>query len=428
MSATSISNIDKIFIFVHDGVFHATSGAGNSNKRFIEVLTKIYPTTTKFICPIYADVKGNSYNKVFYERMHKLITNSNGVVIPISNSTGGEHIFGDITNWKEVERNCFKTINQHCNEKDRVLVISFDTAFAGLLSKLGTYSNIAHVHIPRSTGLIQNKDDLVRIKFENRMFKYVNKHKNSYIGCTSPFMKHHLEQEYGVRKEKLLDITNGVLLDRVNKKLDQNYVLETEKKIGIPEKTKYVMAYGRAEEYKGYHILLQALSLIELKNRPFFFIIAVEYLPNSDYVIYLKQIIENLKLKGYLSTLFDATLPGILQQSPNLLAVVVPSLEEPFGLIPIENMAIPYGKAPVIAADTGGLKKQIVHKKTGFLFERNNPTDLAKQIVEVRALSDNAKQIMKKEGYSFVKSNYNYEKNIRNFLVNLGKRWQKANE
>ena len=417
-----ISNLDKFFIFVHDGIFYATSGAGNSNACFIKTLAKLYPEIPKTICPIEASKKGASYNKQHYEKMQNLIKESNGEIIPVSNGTNGEHIFGDITNWSIVDENCLNIIKKCSIKGELTVVISFDTAFAGLISKLCNYPNITHIHIPRSTGLIQNKNNLLRSKFEKKMYTHVNNCENSYIGCTSPYMKQHLGKAYGVRKDQLLDITNGVLLDKPNRKLDHKEILVIEKGVGIPRGAKYVLAYGRAERYKGYHILLKALSSMEPKKRPLFFIIAVEYTPDSDYVVYLKKLIKQLKLKGVLTTKFDATLPSILQQSPNLLAVVVPSLKEPFGLIPIENLANAHSKAPIIAARTGGLRKQIIHGRTGFLYKKTSPTDLAKQIKKVMTLSDRRKEVMSKAGFDYVKANYNYEQNIKSFFRELEKR------
>jgi glycosyltransferase involved in cell wall biosynthesis len=71
--------------------------------------------------------------------------------------------------------------------------------------------------------------------------------------------------------------------------------------------------------------------------------------------------------------------------------VVVPSIWEASGIVPIEAMAS--GK-PVIVTRVGGLQSRIVDGKTGFLVRENDPGELSEKIV--RSLKDD--KLLKKMG------------------------------
>ena len=58
-------------------------------------------------------------------------------------------------------------------------------------------------------------------------------------------------------------------------------------------------------------------------------------------------------------------------------AVVFPSVNEPFGQVPVEAMAC---GTPVIASDSGGPRETILEGKTGYHFRTNDAASLAERI------------------------------------------------
>ncbi len=59
---------------------------------------------------------------------------------------------------------------------------------------------------------------------------------------------------------------------------------------------------------------------------------------------------------------------------------VVPSIEEPLGLVALESLA---AGTPVVAADTGGLPEIVQHQKSGLVVPPKNPEALADAIIEL---------------------------------------------
>ena len=75
-------------------------------------------------------------------------------------------------------------------------------------------------------------------------------------------------------------------------------------------------------------------------------------------------------------------------------ACVVPSLYEPFGIVPLEAMAC---GTPVIASRTGGLQYTVIDSKTGYLVSPGDASEMADRIATVlqkgkAAYSDAARQ------------------------------------
>lgn len=71
-------------------------------------------------------------------------------------------------------------------------------------------------------------------------------------------------------------------------------------------------------------------------------------------------------------------------------ALIYPSIEEDFGIVPVEAMA--HG-VPVIAYDSGALRETIIEKKTGVFFATFTEGDLLRGISEFRQISFSAQYI-----------------------------------
>jgi glycosyltransferase involved in cell wall biosynthesis len=104
---------------------------------------------------------------------------------------------------------------------------------------------------------------------------------------------------------------------------------------------------------------------------------------------------------------------GFRKDIPEILAqvdiLVVPSLQEPFGKIIIEAMAM---KNPVIASRVGGIPEIIVDGQTGILVPPGNAEALRlalASLLENRAMREK----MGIEGRKRVEQRFSIEKNVR---------------
>ncbi|MEM2487710.1 MAG: glycosyltransferase family 4 protein, partial [Thermoproteota archaeon] len=88
--------------------------------------------------------------------------------------------------------------------------------------------------------------------------------------------------------------------------------------------------------------------------------------------------------------------------------VVVPSLQEAFGLVISEAMSS--GK-PVIGSKVGGIPDQIIHGYNGFLVQPRNPEEIAEKIVWLIENPEKAKQ-MGRNGRILAEEKFNIDRRI----------------
>ena len=127
---------------------------------------------------------------------------------------------------------------------------------------------------------------------------------------------------------------------------------------------KTILMPGRAEDpAKGLAVLLEACEKLRGEREDFELVATMpQDLCESEYV----------RAVGWAGR---DEMPALYQQAD---VCVVPSIwEEPFGLVAVEAMA---SGRPVCASRVGGLQEIVQHMHTGFLFDRGDSSELAKQL------------------------------------------------
>lgn len=145
-------------------------------------------------------------------------------------------------------------------------------------------------------------------------------------------------------------------------------------KHNIPNDRIILLLAGNAIKRKGFDIALQSLLNI---NRDYLGGLQVIFLTNGPERKNLEDFINSNNLDTHVS-LKDKVGPEILNEYYNIADVFVfPSRQEPLGLVGLEAMA---SGTPVIGSNTGGITEFVENNKTGYLFEIDNPVDLAEKI------------------------------------------------
>lgn len=142
-----------------------------------------------------------------------------------------------------------------------------------------------------------------------------------------------------------------------------------------------VMAWGRVLYEKGFHVVVQALARLRGRVPDVNAVIAGRgpYLAELQGHIDVEGVNDLVHLAGFVP---DAELRTTLHRAG---CVVIPSLYEPFGVVALEALA---AGAPVIAADTGGLREILADTDAAVLVEPGNDAQLADAIE--RVLTDSA--------------------------------------
>jgi glycosyltransferase involved in cell wall biosynthesis len=174
----------------------------------------------------------------------------------------------------------------------------------------------------------------------------------------------------GFDKKKLKLIFNGYDLSilKPNKFLKINF----KKKIKIKKKIALIGNVARYDPKKDHSNLLNALSLIRLKNLDFFCVLVGSNIDQNNVI--LSSEIKKLKLSNYIKLLGKTD--NILQVMNGLdVYVQSSSYGEGFPNVLAESMAC---GTPCIATDVGD--SSYILGKTGWVVPPNNPTKLAKAI------------------------------------------------
>jgi len=128
---------------------------------------------------------------------------------------------------------------------------------------------------------------------------------------------------------------------------------------------------GRLKWKKGGDIALRALATLADLDWRLIFAGDGEYQPQLESLVESLGLQEQVQFIGFVDSASLARTYALAD------LVIVPSREEPFGLVASEALAL---GTLVVASEVGGLAEQIKHQETGLLFEPDNPIDLAKHI------------------------------------------------
>jgi glycosyltransferase involved in cell wall biosynthesis len=188
-------------------------------------------------------------------------------------------------------------------------------------------------------------------------------------------MKLELSNGFGVPGARVTVIPFGINNAVRNTSLSRS---EAKQLLGIPAAEKTILFFGRITPYKGLEYLIDAFQQVARRDE---YRLIVGGRPENDCQSYWSAIQESI--------LEDVRLGRIL-----LRAEHIPDDETEIYFKAADVLVLPYRQIyqsgvlflgysfglPVLAADVGGLKDEIVEGSTGFIFKPEDPVDLAKTI------------------------------------------------
>jgi glycosyltransferase involved in cell wall biosynthesis len=215
--------------------------------------------------------------------------------------------------------------------------------------------------------------------------------------CCSQYMTSHVEWAFGLPKDKVMMIPNGVDTNAFHRKIDGD---KFRSKYASADE-KIVLFVGRFVHEKGVHVLIGAMPKVLSRADAKFVIVGNGYMKDS----LIGQVHRmGLADKAYFTGFVDDQTLKLLYDCADIC--VVPSLYEPFGIVALEAMA---AQTPVVASDTGGLSEIIDHDKTGVKVYPDNSDSLAWGITRLLLDPDYANWI-KKNAYNKVLKEYTWRK------------------
>jgi len=211
--------------------------------------------------------------------------------------------------------------------------------------------------------------------FYKKLFVYTVKHTDHFI-ANSVDIKNKLSKYFDLDLNKTTTISPGINLDNFFP-FKNNILINQKEKLCI-EKNKFIILFvGNAIKRKGADILIKALNILPKSILEQTLTIMITEGPEkNEYINLLYKFILARYVKFY-NKMEQHNLNKFYNVS-NL--VVIPSREEPLGLVGLEALAT---KTPVIASNVGGLSEYIKHGYNGLLFEKEDYKMLARSIINL---------------------------------------------
>jgi len=210
----------------------------------------------------------------------------------------------------------------------------------------------------------------------NRLTLRIQYQLMDHIFVHTEAMKGELLEQYGVREGRVTVIPFGINNAVPNTELTPQ---EAKQRLGIGSQEKTILFFGAIRPYKGLEHLVAAFQQVAPEDQRYRLVIAGE--PKKDAIQYLKDILESI------------------EQLPSRRQVIqkiefVPDAETELYFKAADVLALPYTQIfqsgvlflaysfglPVIAADVGSFRDDIIPGETGYLFRSCDAADLAATI------------------------------------------------
>jgi glycosyltransferase involved in cell wall biosynthesis len=267
---------------------------------------------------------------------------------------------------------------------------NFMSQYSGVLSKLTKIPSVGHIRDIEPLG---------------RMGRWIIR-QNTKLIAISDAVKRYLVGEH-ILEHQIVRVHDGVDLRQYQSQKKIPPFLKGRR--GDFKTAVIVGVIGQIGKRKGHLYFLEAAQMI-VQTYPdvVFWIVGKEPAHSKErYTEQLYQYVQDNRLEQYVTFWgFRADIPEILAQ---LDILVLPSLQEPFGKIVIEAMAM---EKPVVASNVGGVPEIVVDGKTGFLVPPGN-SDTLRQALEQLIPDREKREKMGREGRKRVEQMFTLEKNVR---------------
>ncbi len=185
---------------------------------------------------------------------------------------------------------------------------------------------------------------------------------------------------------------------------DQYTQEQARKKLKLGKEERVILFFGFIREYKGLHILLEAMPLV-LEKLDVKLLVAGEFYDDSKKYF---DLIKNMNIENSVFV-FDEYIPnedvGLYYSASDVVVLPYISATQS-GIVQI---AYNYDK-PVITTNVGGLPEVVEEKMTGYIVPAENPELLAQAIIEFYRRKD---QINFKENIREFKKQFSWDRMAR---------------
>jgi glycogen(starch) synthase len=286
-----------------------------------------------------------------------------------------------------VRRNQIRVV--HCTEKPR------DAVYGQIVAVLGGARCVIHVHV--------KAEDWISSGVRRAMSRAA-----ALIGV-SEFVAQSI-RDMGYERSKVYAVLNGLELEEWEKlDLDPDGIRS---EFGLASHARVIVSAARLFRHKGQHDLLAALPAVKERFPDVRVLIVGQddprgYLGEQSYSEVLRALCDELDLWG--NVIFTGWRSDVSSFMAASDIYVMPSFEEPFGMVFIESMFL---ERPVVALDNGGTREVVEHGRSGLLSEPGDVDAIAMNIIRLLG-DDESRRSMGRYGRQRVIDTFNAERMAR---------------
>lgn len=416
-----------VFLISYDGIVNNYCGVGTSTRSFIRSFLRINKYFKKngidlslnLVSPALIS-ESLGYSEKIKEESFLAAKSTGGRVFFIGNGTDGMMPYGRIENWKVASDNAASLVLNEASKYDESIVFCFDTPFAkvpyniSLQKKAFRVKKIKSVLVFESDVFIHEPDNpsFERIGWEAAALKFSEYDNNTLVANTGEFISAHLTKNYGLDSDKFVDLVQGIdpELARYGQ-FKEDEIEKTLMKYGIPLNKKLIFSVGRAVDYKGFDILINAFS--KIKEDAHLVFVASPYKTEASFVNELKKLLGKTKINYTAIFDCDFNLPKYICQWKNTKIVAQLSRREPFGLVPEEVRVWSRRHGPVpLASNKDGFLEQIEDGNDGFLVDIEDDQVVADKIDSILRMKKSQLTKIVANGKEKFNKNFDYRVNM----------------
>ena len=333
----------------------------------------------------------------------KAIINGGGRSIVVSSGgpmtnelvrSGSKHIKMNVASknpiniWKNIDR-LAKIIKQ--NKVDIIHLRSRAPAWSGWVAAKKTNTPF----VTTFHGTYSGYNNLIKRRYNKIMTQGVR------VIAISHFIAGHIRQRYGVNNSAIRIIPRGFDSENFSiQNISHERKIKLAKQWRLPDDKLIVMLPGRLTRWKGQINFIRAINKLDLSQ--IHVLIVGSDQGRVKYKNELEMEIKKLKLENTVNIIGHCDdMPAAYM----LTDVVVSASTEPeaFGRVAVEGQAM--GRM-VVATDHGGSKETILHGRTGWLVEPNNPNSLADAIKICLNMAPQERSVISRNAITHVNSKY----------------------
>ncbi|MER7273496.1 glycosyltransferase [Dactylosporangium sp. NPDC000244] len=352
-----------LLVMMNDGVFSRRTGAGRANENMLQFIGSMgdhWARVTIVATKVSPD--SPAWDERVWRRTEALLSKGGWDLLEIPNGYELRGRYAGIAEWSAISHAASDLASRVTpdNSRSATGLLSSDVPFLGVVCPRG----VTWLHVTHTLATLQAPDDADWCRWEVEAYGTWLA-RNGRLAVPSNFLRTSLLASWP-------DLASRVSLWRYGFPISELRALPVEDK-----ERRSVLAYGRALPRKGLHLVVAAVDMLQASGLQIrLTLIAIPEAGADDYFRQLSGVADASASTRLLTSRVEDM--SALYGHDDLAAVVVPSMDEPTGLAPVETYCWGAGAVPVVV-DSGGLVESVDHA-TGIVAKGWDAQSLAEAI------------------------------------------------